>query len=87
MRISRGFRGQITVLFEGSAGSQEINGTFSSVPCGNAFSAASTATLGVGCTSRFSSSSTLVVWQDLSVFTAPIRVCIYGRSVLNNFDF
>lgn len=52
---------QINVVFQGSAGSQEINGSYGSLPCGEVFSNTSAATLGVGCTGQFSSSSTLTV--------------------------
>lgn len=52
---------QIQVSFQGSASSQEINGSYGSVPCGKIFSNTSAATLGVGCTSQFTSSSTLTV--------------------------
>ncbi|CAN0410705.1 unnamed protein product, partial [Ectocarpus sp. 12 AP-2014] len=52
---------QVLIQFEGSACSQEINGSYAAVPCGEAFSEASAATLGVGCQTQFTSSSILTV--------------------------
>ena len=54
---------QIAVWFEGSASSQEINGSYASVSCEEIFSPTSSATLGTGCSGRFTSSSTLTVSQ------------------------
>eukprot|EP00752_Nemacystus_decipiens_P006052 g5462.t2 len=62
---------QINVFLQGSASSQEINGSYSPVPCGNVFSNASTGTLGVGCTSQFSSSSTLTVFLGFDYTIRP----------------
>lgn len=66
---------QIEIFFEGSASSQEINGSYASVPCGKVFSNTSTVTLGAGCTSQFTSPSTLRVravgrWLSACVSTA-----------------
>ncbi|CAM9110513.1 unnamed protein product [Ectocarpus fasciculatus] len=52
---------QVFIQFEGSASSQEINGSYAVVPCEEAFSDSSAATLGVGCASQFTSSSILTV--------------------------
>ncbi|CAM9178019.1 unnamed protein product, partial [Sphacelaria rigidula] len=52
---------QVIIEFTGSDSSQEINGSYSAVPCEDVFSAASASTLGIGCTSQFSSPSTLMV--------------------------
>lgn len=54
-------RSQVLIQFEGSASSQELNGSYAVVPCGEAFSEASAATLGVGCQTQFTSSSILTV--------------------------
>eukprot|EP00752_Nemacystus_decipiens_P006064 g5472.t1 len=44
-----------------SASSQEVNGSYALVPCDELFSATSSATLGTGCSGRFTSSSILTV--------------------------
>lgn len=61
------------VEFAGSPSSQELSSSFRSVPCEGVFSDASVATLGIGCTAQFSSSSILTVGR-LELYSRVFRL-------------
>ncbi|CBJ29023.1 conserved unknown protein [Ectocarpus siliculosus] len=57
---------QVFVYFEGSESSREVNGNYAPAACEEVFSNTSAVTLGIGCTSQFTSASTLAMEAFLS---------------------